>query len=352
MKKIDINVLNEYKEKGLIVNNKHPEFPLYIWNYTPTVQYSRLWDDVTRKCRGLITDEDGNVVAKGFSKFFNYEEHSPDELPNESFELFMKMDGSLIIVFNYNDTLITASRGSFISTQSIGAKEIIDDLGVSNIFKKGYSYVFEYISPDNRIVVNYGDVKELILLSIFNNDMVEIRYDEYSNLVDNKFKVVSRFSGIDDYTIIKSMIKDDEEGFVVRFKSGFRMKIKGDEYLRLHKILTNVSNRTIWEYLSEGKDFDELLDRVPDEFYNWLLKTKESLLSEYEKIESEYKWIYKILMRVTNSYIRKVFAEYAVKYKHSGILFSMYDKKEYSKSIWKLLYPSYSKPFANDNESN
>ena len=44
------------------------------------------------------------------------------------------------------------------------------------------------------------------------------------------------------YDLLKEEISKDKEGYVIRFKNGFRMKIKGEEYKRLHKILTNISN--------------------------------------------------------------------------------------------------------------
>jgi len=128
------------------------------------------------------------------------------------------------------------------------------------------------------------------------------------------------------------------------------MKIKGEEYKRLHRILTNISNRDIWEYLKDGKPLDEILDKVPDEFYNWVKETKYTLETDYSKIENEYIWIYKILSRDEKINGRKIFAEYALKYKHPSILFSMYDNRDYKNIIWKILYPNYSKPFKKDDE--
>jgi hypothetical protein len=52
-----------------------------------------------------------------------------------------------------------------------------------------------------------------------------------------------------DYTYLKHVIADSREGFVVRFSNGERMKIKGEEYLRLHKIMTNLSTTGVWEVL-------------------------------------------------------------------------------------------------------
>jgi RNA ligase len=129
------------------------------------------------------------------------------------------------------------------------------------------------------------------------------------------------------------------------------MKIKGDEYVRLHRILTNVSNRDIWEYLKDGKPMDEILDKVPDEFYDWVRNTKNELLTQYQTLEREYQWIFKIINRVPDIGERKVFAEYAKRYKHPSLLFNMLDGRDYSEQIWKLIYPSYSKPFKKDEEN-
>jgi RNA ligase len=129
------------------------------------------------------------------------------------------------------------------------------------------------------------------------------------------------------------------------------MKIKGDEYVRLHRILTNISNRDIWEYLKDGKSMDEILDKVPDEFYSWVRGTKNDLVAQFNILEKEYQWIFKVIKRVHGIENRAVFAEYAKKYKHPNLLFNMLDGRDYSQHIWKLLYPTYSKPFKKDEEN-
>ncbi len=113
--KYDLDILNDYISKGLVIGQKHTTLPLAIFNYSRTCQYDRLWDDVTLNCRGLILDTKGNVVAKPFPKFFNMEELSDSEIPKESFEVFEKMDGSLGIFFHYNGEWHMATRGSFTS---------------------------------------------------------------------------------------------------------------------------------------------------------------------------------------------------------------------------------------------
>jgi len=351
--KLDLNILEQYVNEGWLEVNNHPSLPLSIYNYSRETQFNEKWDDITLMCRGLILDKEGNVIARGFNKFFNLEEHSPEEIPNESFEVFEKMDGSLIIGFVYNGEFHTATRGSFTSEQSIDARKIVDEMKVSDIFKEGYSYLFEYIAPNNRIVVDYGDWRELVVLTIIDNKTnEEAKYPELISMACEGFRVVNRYLGIEDYTQLKSKIEGNKEGYVIRFKSGFRVKIKGEEYVRLHRLITNFSNVDIWELLKDGKSLNEFLDNVPDEFDVWVKGWINKLKQEYEDIESEADFMY-------NRYIdrfmtRKEIAEIVLKkpsYLHA-ILFKMVDEKDYSHLIWKLIKPEYSKPFWNREFDN
>lgn len=346
--KYQLDILNHYIEKGLVVKQDHPTLPLSIYNYSRTCQYERLWDDVTMDCRGLVLDSEGNVIAKPFRKFFNMEEHKPEEIPNEPFEVFEKMDGSLGILFNYKGEWILSTKGSFNSDQAIKGMEIAKRYNYDKICIPGFVYLFEIIYPENRIVVNYGTDERLVLLSIVNPEGKELDYDEIE--IDG-WDIVNRYDGIRDYSELKSKISQNDEGFVIRFRSGFRMKIKGDEYVRLHRILTGFSNITIWEYLKDKRDFNEFLDRVPDEFDSWVRNTVEDIKNEYEMINSEYKWIFQVLMRSSQSETKKGFAEMAKKYKHPSILFKMFDGKEYSNYIWKQIRPNYQKPFRKELEN-
>jgi RNA ligase len=350
-----LETLEKYYQNGLLHKQTHPTLDLTIWNYTPKVQYERLWDDITMQCRGLVTNSKGDIVARPFKKFFNYEEHTPEDLPNETFEVYEKMDGSLGILFYYEDEWIMATRGSFTSEQSIKGKELLEKYNFNRLHTD-YTYLFEIIYKENRIVCEY-DYEDIVLLGMIetksgnevniHNSNEDIRF---KNMISNiGFPIVMLYKTWGEgYDLLQEEIPKDREGYVIRFKNGFRMKVKGDEYKRLHRILTNISNRDIWEHLKENKPFDEILDKVPDEFYNWVKDTKELILNNFKKIEEEYQWIFKVIMRADGVNDRKVFASYALGHKHSSILFSMYDNKKYEQIIWKLIFPEYSKPFKKD----
>ena len=350
---LDINILNDYLEKGLVVKNDHPTLPISIYNYSRTCQYENKWDDITKMCRGLILDKVGNVVAKSFDKFFNYEELTLGDIPEESFEVFEKLDGSLGILFWYQGKWILASKGSFISEQALKGKQILNQQYNVEVLPKGYTTVVEIIYPENRIVCDYGEDELLVVLSMVSNASgKELDYDSMMSFNEvSRMPVIKKYDGIQNYDTLKSMIGNNREGYVIRFKNGFRMKIKGEEYVRLHRILTGFSNVDIWEYLKDGKDLDELLDRVPDEFDLWVKNTVKDLNKQFWEIQSSSACFVDNYRRNSSlahiPFDKKEFAALVMTQPKSlrPIMFSMYDGKKYDEMIWKSLRPKYSKPF-------
>lgn len=331
-------LLQELVEQKMVVVQKHPEADLFIYNYSPKVQFAKLWNEVTLQTRGLILDGQMNVVARPFCKFFNLEEHQPSEIPQIPFEVFDKLDGSLGILYWFNDEPLIATRGSFTSDQARHATQVLHKKYKDTFDKldKKSTYLFEIIYPQNRIVVDYGAMDDLILLTVIDNETGEERLDDIG------FPMVKRFDGINDLQELKALEEENKEGFVVRFKNGLRVKMKFAEYIRLHRIVTGVSNVAIWEYLSEGKPLEDLLEKVPDEFFNWVKATVAELTKQFDAILEESQKAFKPFD------IRKEAAEYFKAQKYPSVLFSMLDNKSPHKIIWKMIKPKYSKPFKTD----
>ena len=364
-----IDILERYHQDGLLHKQSHPHHDLLIWNYAPKVQYEKLWDDITLRCRGLITDAKGNVIVQPFKKFFNYEEDvNPIPMNSDYVYVQEKMDGSLGILFNYKGEWIMSTRGSFTSEQSKKGLEILKNKYLLRSFEPSVAYLVEIIYPENRIVVEYIKEKITFLSATLNrhfkwepNENDELHWTTACSFFHHSgikkediVKTKQLFSfGNDLYKELKEKNEKNKEGFVLRFfPSNHRVKIKFEEYVRLHKIITGISNRVIWEYLKDKKSFDEILDKVPDEFYSWVKETAKDLTIRYENIEKEYKWIYEHIMLINNSEDRKVFAEFAKRYSHPSILFKMKDNKNYENIIWKILYPIYGRPFRLNNLEN
>ncbi len=346
---------------GYISERKHPECDYYIYNYTQKTQYEGLWNEDIMNCRGLILDGKGNVIAKPFKKFFNIGEYSEQndlgKIPNYTwFDIWDKMDGSLGILYRMPDgEFRIATRGSFESDQAIKGTEMFKDMFKfpEVIFADNWTHLFEIIYPENRIVVDYKGKEELVLLSVKNNVCdEEMTYEELLNF-SNEFNIpITQYYGRVAYNRhaflkIEGDIPEGNEGFVLKFDNGLRVKIKSDEYKRLHRLLTGVSNKSIWELLRNHQDIDELLDRVPDEFYNWVKKTKDNFLIDYKSIEAKAIGTINPLKLKTDR--KEVALEIVKKHKKlKGLLFAMLDDKPYEDIIWKMLRPEYSKPFAEE----
>lgn len=335
------SLLQEMITEGYVVVQKHPQANLFIYNYSAKAQYDRVWNDVTLHCRGLILDNNYNVIARPFKKFFNLGEHENQVIPNEGFEVFEKMDGSLGILYWHNNAPYIATRGSFTSPQSVKANEILQTKYAHLLdgLDQTKTYLFEIIYPENRIVVDYGATEDLVLLSVIDKQTgADHPIEGYG------FTTVKKYDGLNDIQALAALEEDNKEGFVICFTSGLRYKVKFAEYVRIHRIITQVSTISIWEYLKEGQSLNELIERVPDEFYDWVKKTNASLMDAYHTIETQAKADFKILDT------RKETALYFMQCKYPTVLFNMLDKRDYSQAIWKMLRPQYSRPFMNTEE--
>ncbi len=355
LERIDWKVLNGYIDNKMIISNKHPEYDIWILNYSKECQFSMAWDVYTLSCRGMVVDADGRILARPFMKFMNFEEYNASEIDwSIPFEAFEKMDGSLIVLFYYEKAgrWIVASRGSFASEQSIEAEHmLIASPYVCDQLSSAYTYLFEVIYPENRIVINYGDRRELVMLGVIQTSTgIEMPYDGMCLSYSKYFTIVKKLElkSFEDLRRLIDMGEDNKEGVVIRFAGGFRMKMKFAEYCRLHAIVTNVSNLTVWKYLMAGRDFDELIDRVPDEFFNWLKKTKLIIQLHFNEIERQSLKEFVRIYHVEGKSNRKDFALEALKNKKiNGILFSMYTNRSYDEYIWRMVRPVFSKPFKN-----
>ncbi|PSR14100.1 MAG: hypothetical protein C7N36_05290 [Bacteroidetes bacterium] len=326
-------------EQGYLMSTKHPTADLWLFNYTAKTQYEKAWNAITLSCRGLILDKNGQVMASPFPEFFNIEEHQTAEIPNLPFEVFEKMDGSLGILYWLNDKPFIATRGSFASEQALKATDWLHSIYADCIPKiqKDVTYLFEIIYPENKIVVDYGDIQGLFLLALIDN-----KTGQDLPLENIGFPIVKRYDGVSDLKELKQRNIPNNEGYVLRFQNGFRVKVKFEDYVRLHRIMTQFSNLSVWENLSTGTPFEELLERVPDEFYDWVKATKIELENKYLEIENECKNAFKAFES------RKEAALYFKNQKYPSVLFLMLDGKDYSSNIWRIIQPTFSKPYRSD----
>lgn len=344
--------IQELHDAGLVRCTKHPTADLFIWNYTQEAQFSGALktDTVLAQLRGLIVDGNGSVKARGFNKFFNLGEQ-PDvdkSYEGERFEVEEKLDGSLGIMYHDGTDWAIATRGSFTSDQAIEGTRILrtkykswtDTLNPAIL---GVTHLFEIIYPENRIVVDYDGLSDLVLIG---KVIVPYGYDLPVQGCGYPGPIKKSWGKWSHAGVVSSAFGPEcegKEGFVLRYDDGHRVKVKLPEYLRLHRIVTNCNEKSVWEACRTGT-LSSMLENVPDEFYKWVAAIKNRLEQEFVDIWNKVLDESVPLLPLKND--RKAFAAHATASQYSPILFCLLDGKidKAKDYVWKMIEPKGNTP--------
>lgn len=230
--------------------------------------------NLRRECRGLTFDaKTGDIVARKYHKFHNVNENLYCQYYDIDISkphiILDKLDGSLINIVKQHGEYHLHTKNGYTDT-AIKAEFEIDftkHIKLVETLGKHYTALFEYVSPNNLIVVQYNTPK-LILTAIRHNMTGE--YMLYNDMVD-----IANKHGVDVVGCLnvqnKSMgelveyisnIVADIEGFVIRFNDGNMYKLKTNDYILLHKSRENcLYEKNIWKLLLSNTidDFKKLL---------------------------------------------------------------------------------------------
>ena len=387
---IDLEELREMVEQGYVRKVVHPSGLLELFNYSEKCTYEGMWNDTTRQCRGLILDLNGNVVARPFRKFFNYGEPNAPELDLDAPVIVTdKADGSCGIRYLAPDgEWAIATRGSFTSDQAIHATALLrTKYAKARQMRDDLTYLFEVVYAANRIVVDYGDMDDLILLDIIDTETGEGRsptsvvgYDP-----DNPpwgYWPGPRVEVFEHHTLraaLEAPPRPGQEGLVVFFPgSGERLKIKQADYVAIHRLVFGLTARRIWENAGvhdlnriglgvkqigialqmdtgdaqgiidaapSGNWMEELLRIVPEEFATWATATAERITGAVDAWENNLGALLSAIaeqLQIENL-SRKEWAAAIQKQPVDlrGALFAALDGKEVRPFAWRAIRPEH-----------
>lgn len=342
-------------ESGYVRSNAHPEADLYILNYTEKAAYEGLWNNITLNCRGLIVDLEGNVVARPFPKFFNYGQPGCPEIDlDASVVVSDKMDGSLGILYPIDDSWAIATRGSFNSEQAIHATEVLRTKYADFKPVSGYTYLFEIIYPENRIVCDYAGMDDLICLGVVNNDNGASFDADFADALLWNGPVAEVFSYSTMREALAAEPRPGKEGFVVHFfDSDIRVKIKQEDYIALHRIVTGLNARSIWQAMLDDK-VDELIEQIPDEFHQFIRDVESHLnLLVWAQVDCVHQIFNQIML--SKPVTKKDFALKVMTQswcKDSWALFNLWDGKDIRKEFLRRAKPEHNlSPVKQDEDS-
>jgi RNA ligase len=93
--------------------------------------------------------------------------------------------------------------------------------------------------------------------------------------------------------------------------------------------------------MGEGETIEEIAERLPDEFHDWVRKIGNDLKLEQSRIMKEAAAEYSyVRSHLPANYVRREFAEKAIKSPLKSYLFLLEDGKDISTEVWKSLKPA------------
>ena len=360
---LDIKRLDWLRDNRFVSMQSHPSLPLRIYNYTHVAQYdSKIWGDGTiDHCRGLIVDDENNIVSRPFMKFWNLNtifvpESQEANLPKTTPTITEKLDGSLGILWRYRSEYGVASRGSFTSPQAQWATNWLNegiDKQILSIPPDGspYTWLFEIIYDANRIVLKYSKEELVLLARIDKETGAECNHEVTREVgIRHGFSVARQIRNKNIHDLLKEN-KKNEEGYVVTYSRGdnappLKVKIKFEDYCRIHKVVTDMNPRSVWEILKSGKGVAEIVEGYPDHFGKWVRHWEGKLLQQYADLQRTIYGIYNERPEVfdngdTRQY-RKDCALYFQSFNRpelTGAFFLLLDGKDPSEKLWDLIEP-------------
>lgn len=221
---------------------------LRILNYSDAAIYMPgAWiNPAVRQCRGIIVDEQWRVVARPWAKFFNHGQAEAGELDlGAPVEVTDKMDGSLGIIHrSLHGELRVASRGSFESDQALHATDLIQARYPGLTQVGSITALVEIVYPTNRIVVDYGDLDDLLLLG--GVDIVTGAFlgpEETAAAVGWSGPQTETFAFASLGEALAAPPRPGREGLCVRrLDRNQIVKIKQEDYVGLHKIVAALAD--------------------------------------------------------------------------------------------------------------
>lgn len=293
-----------------------------------------LYNGFYRECRSLVIDVVNDcVVIAPFKKFMNLNQSEEYSLENiqkrmkeaiynhKPVEISTKLDGSMQCA-NYYQGKIVMNGAQAIDKEkswrlSDGYARLQSNFNLVKMIMENsdLTFIFEYISLKDAHVVKYTLEQEgLYLIGIRENKTgKQWSYEEVLNIAKvyqvqlttdlHKESLEEILNNLDKYK------SSEAEGVVLNI-DGFLVKIKYNDYIKCHKLLSAISSSNlIIEAYADGW-IDDLIAKIPVE-YRWRVEGLIHILENYKQameqhIEESYQQIYSISNGEITSFMTEV----------------------------------------------
>lgn len=326
------------REKPYCVSVKRKDsFAIFTYSQIDSDFYSPL----VRECRGIILDMNTlTPVCVPFYKFGNYGEGYVPNIDWATARVQEKVDGSLIKVWWYGDEWCVSTNGTVDAKDATIDSDIIPYKSFYDLFveasknvldysrlNKEHSYMFELVSPFNRVVVPHQKIKIYHIGTRNNKTLEEIDID----IGIEKPKTYS-LKSLDECISAANRLPFSEEGYVVVDGSWNRIKIKSPAYVAAHHLKNNgvITKARITTMLKQNEQ-DEFLSYYPE--FKPMFNEVERLTDTFvETMDAEIEKVKPLVAQMS----RKEFAELAKSTTCPALMFNWVDGKTAGAKEWLL----------------
>jgi RNA ligase len=241
-------------------------------------------DPIRLECRGLIFDKaTGNILRRPLEKFFNYGEKGTYETLDwsEDHIVMDKRDGSMIAPFILNGQVVLGTRAG-VTEHSKKAEVLIDHRTRNEIklcIQWGFTPIFEWTAPENRIVLSYekSELRLLAMRYMITGEYIPVEdLKNWSMIFDIPLVDFIQTKLDKDSVFSYRETATETEGYVVFFpKSRLHIKIKTDEYSKMHRAVSFLERETMILPI--------VLDNLHDDILPALSEDNQKKLIDYAK---------------------------------------------------------------------
>lgn len=214
---------------------------------------------------------------------------------------------SLGIVFwdKHADRPRVSTRGSLESDQAQWATAWLNEQLLQHEHKMlrrelvGSTYLVEIIYPENRIVVRYDFAGLVLLDRVYHHNLTSaVQIGALRGVCrPASWREATSFapSTLNELLDRAKDLPGMEEGFVCTYEDGLKVKIKGHEYIRLHRIRFDLTPRRVHELMANcggayNATLDTLLKAVPDEFADPVMDAARVLVKRFTEARHHVEW--------------------------------------------------------------
>ena len=308
------------------------------------------WTQDNKHMRSVVVNYEGEVISAGFPKFTNYgenPEHFPIPTSLRNCTVMEKLDGSLLVVSKYKGQYILRTRGTVDASVLANGHEL--ELFKEKFLKRlthdtpdtwNVSILFEWVSPINKIVLNYGNEPDWYVVGIVHHSDYSLYSQEDLDMwAKNKgFKRPATYTFTDVNDLLQNVDQwKGKEGVCVYSKNDQTIhKVKGAWYLALHHMKSELSNieKVLDVWLEQG---------MPDynTFYNYIFTTFDYELAEQVKgmisrIADGKKEVNKIVDGM-NDFVNNRLRSLSTRKEQAQLVISSYGETNRASFLFKLL---------------